>query len=144
MRKILSKGSVRTVPCRLNRLLAGSVFWQKPPPIPITKTSLTNCKPFMGYSSTSNPSNGFKNQTLQKKKYFLPYVFFQAVILHVQTLETSRNLCFVRKELIWTQEKLIRFQSVTQRSLICITTGSLWRNIYTKSVMKVVIKIILF
>ena len=53
----------------------------------------------MGDSSTLVSSNIFKNQRLKKKKGFLPSVFFQAVILHFQTLEPSGNF-FRRQELI--------------------------------------------
>ena len=48
----------------------------------------------MGDSSISNPSNGFENQCLRNNKGFLPSVFSQAVILHVHTLEPSRNILF--------------------------------------------------
>ena len=142
--KIPCKESMIIVPCGLNSLLTGRVFWQTPPPIPIMKTSRNNYKPFMGYSSTSTSSNGFKNQCMQNKKDFLPSLFSQAFILHVQTLEPSINLCFWRQEIIWTQDKLICFQIVTRRSSSCITTGSSWINKYIKLIMKVVIKILLF
>ena len=123
------KGGGIIVHCGLNSLSTGRVFWLTPSPIPIMKTSRNNSKPFMGYSSTLTPSNGFENKHLQKNKGLLPYVFLRAVILHVQTLEPSSNLYFWRQELIWTHDKLIGFQSVTRRRSSCITTGSLWINI---------------
>ena len=144
MRKMSWKGSVIIVPCGLNSLSNGLVFGQTPPPIPIMKTSRKNFKPFMGYSSTSAPSNIFKNRHLQKIKGLFSSVLSQSVILHVQTLEPSRNICFCRKKLIWTQDKRICFQIVTWRRSSCITTGSLCGNTYTKLVMKLVIKIVIF
>ena len=92
MREMPWKGSVRILPCGLNSLLTGRIFWQTPPPIPIMKTSRKNYKQFMGDYSMLTPSNGFENQCLQNKKGLLPSVFSQAVILHVQTLEPSRNI----------------------------------------------------
>ena len=130
--------------CGLNILSTGRIFWQTPPPIPIMKTSGNNCKLFMGDSYTLNPSNGFENQSLQNKKGFLPSVLSQAVILHVHTLDPSRNMCFWRQELIWTHDKLICFQSITLRRSSWIITGSLWKNTDTKLITKVVIKILLF
>ena len=97
----------------------------------------------MGDSSTLVSSNIFKNQRLKKKKGFLPSVFFQAVILHFQTLEPSGNF-FRRQELIWTQDKLICFQIVTQKRSSCLTKGSLWKNPYAKLVMELVIKLLIF
>ena len=138
------QGSVRILPCGLNSLSAGRVLLQTTPPMTIMKASRNNYKPFMGDSSTLTPSNGFDNQHLQKKKILLPSVFLQAVILHVQTLDPSRNPCFWRQDLIWIQDKLICFRSVTRRRSSCITIGSLWRNKYTKLVFKVVIRILIF
>ena len=99
------KGSIRILPWGLNILSTGRVIWQTPPPIPTMKTSRNNCKPFMGDYPMLTPSNGFDNQRLQNKTGFIHSVFSQAFILHVHTLEPSRNLCFWRQELIWTQEK---------------------------------------
>ena len=144
MRTMTFQGSVRILTCVLKHLSTGRVFLQTYPTIPIMKTSINNCKPFMVDSSTSTSSNGFENHNLKKKKGFLPYVLSQDFILHVQTLEASRNMCFRMQELIWTQEKLMCFQSVARRRSSWITTGSLWINTYTKSAMKVVIKIVLF
>ena len=144
MRTMPWQGRVRMLPCGLNSLSTGHFLWQTPPPMPIMKTSENNWKPFMEDSSTSTPSNGFKNQSLQNKKGFIHSVFSQAVILYVQTLETSINLCFWRQELIWTQEKPVGLQSVTRRSSSCTPTGISWKNTNTKLLKKLVIKLVLF
>ena len=104
MRTIPWKGSMRISPCGLESLLNVHTFWQKPSPIPKIKNSRNNYKPFIGYFSTSTPLYGFKNLCIQKNISLLTSVLLQGLILHVQTLEPSRNLYFWRQEVIWTQK----------------------------------------
>ena len=94
MRTMPWKGSVRIVPCGLNSLSTGRVFWQTTPTIPIRKNSINNCKPFIGDSYKLTSSIGFDNQRLQNEKGLIPYILFQTDILHVQNLDPSGNLCF--------------------------------------------------